>query len=97
MGGRAVIRRLREWVRSRSAFRESSGEYNGFLSYAAEWHSLTHGVYVGLTTHPLRTPPEPENRDVDLEPHYYRGGFVIGTLFQALLAVAVAAGLVVAL
>lgn len=92
-----MLERLKRLIRSRSAYRESDDDYDGFLSYAAEYHSLTHGVYLGLTTHPLRTPPEPENRDVELEPHYYRGGFVIGTLVQVFVAVAIAGGLVVAL
>lgn len=64
---------------------ESETDRNGFLSYAAEWHSVTHGVYMGLTTRPWRTPPEPAVDDVVKESHYYRGGYVIGTLLQVVI------------
>lgn len=65
-----------------SAPSEDETEYDGFLSYAAEWHAFTHGVYKGVTTMPYRAPPEPDNPDVNKEPHYYRGGYVLGTLLQ---------------
>lgn len=72
---------------------ESDTDYDGFLSWSGEWHALTHGVYKGLTSKALVTPPVPEFEDVEKEPHYYRGGYVIGTLLQvALLVAAVVAG-----
>lgn len=58
-----------------------------FLSTNPEWHALGHGVYMGVTTHPLQTPPEPKNDDVELEQHYYRGGYVLGTLLQVVIIV----------
>lgn len=73
---------------------ETDSDRNGFLSYAAEWHSLAHGVYRGLADSLTSVEPAPDNRDVKKEPHYYRGGYVIGTLMQACLAVGVAYGLV---
>lgn len=66
-------------------FTEDETNRDGVFSYAAEWHAFTHGVFLGLTTKPWRTPPEPTNRDVELESHYYRGGYVIGTLLQVAL------------
>lgn len=66
-------------------YTEDETERDGVFSYAAEWHAFTHGVFLGITTKPWRTPPEPTNRDVDLESHYYRGGYVIGTLLQVAL------------
>lgn len=71
---------------------EDDSERNGVLSYAAEWHALTHGVYLGLTTRPRVTPPQPQNRDVRKEPHYYRGGYVIGTLLHLAIAGLTGAG-----
>lgn len=53
-----------------------------FLSTSPEWHAAGHGVYKGFTSHPLRTPPEPDKEDVRKESHYYRGGYVVGTLLQ---------------
>lgn len=61
---------------------EADTDRDGFASYPAEVHALTHGVYMGLTTRPLRHPAEPEIADVQKESHYYRGGYVGGTLFQ---------------
>lgn len=65
---------------------ESESDRSGVLSYGAEWHAFTHGVYKGLTSKALVTPPEPDNPDVEKEPHYYRGGYVIGTIGQLLVA-----------
>lgn len=57
-----------------------------FLSTSPEWHAFGHGVYKGLTSHPLRTPPEPDKEDVRKESHYYRGGYVVGTILQLAIA-----------
>lgn len=67
---------------------EDASKRDGFLSYAAEWHSFTHGVFKGFTTQPFQTPPQPDNKDVKEESHYYRGGYLLGTALQlALVAV----------
>lgn len=71
---------------------EEDTERDGFLSYAAEWHALAHGVYDGMRNWRARPGDLPENDDVQAEPHYYKGGYVIGTLLQGLI---VLAGLVV--
>lgn len=68
-----------------SAPSEDDTDYDGAFSYAAEWHAFSHGVYKGLTTKPWRTPPEPDNADVEKESHYYRGGYVLGTLVYAVI------------
>ena len=73
---------------------ESDSSYDGPLSTYKEWHAFTHGVYYGLTSKALVTPPEPKNEDVKKEPHYYRGGYIIGTLLQLLLIVAMMYGMV---
>lgn len=62
---------------------ESDSERDGFLSYAAEWHSLSHGLYDGLKS--VRTMPT--NADVQKEPHYYKGAYVVGKLLQVVLVV----------
>ena len=69
---------------------ESGTSRDGAFSYAAEWHAFTHGVFLGLTTKPWKTPPTPNNADVRKENHYYRGGYVLATLLQLAL---IAAGL----
>lgn len=61
---------------------EADTDRDGFASYPAEVHALTHGVYMGLTSRPLVHPAEPDNPDVEKESHYYRGGYVLGTLLQ---------------
>lgn len=65
-------------------FKESGSDYDGVFSYAAEWHAFSHGVYDGLTTRPRRWSKheKPDNKDVEKEPHYYKGGFVIGSVIQ---------------
>lgn len=85
---------LREHVESQGvdlpdAAEESDTDYNGLLSHASEWHAFTNGLYAGLTTHPLRKPPVPEEGtqaryDYDREPHYYKGGYILGTGLQIL-------------
>lgn len=72
---------------------ESDTARDGFLSYAAEWHAFTHGVYNGMKSWRARPKEIPENRDVQKEPHYYKGGYVLGTILQGLIAAsAVVAG-----
>lgn len=69
---------------------EEDTERDGLLSYAGEWHALTIGVYRGLTT--LRPWDDDflevaeRYDDVEAEPWYYKGGFVLGTLLQMLVA-----------
>ncbi|AGM11198.1 hypothetical protein M197_gp33 [Haloarcula hispanica tailed virus 2] len=70
--------------------RESDTERDGFLSYAAEWHALTHGIYAGLRSRRPAPGPLPDNPDVEAEPHYYKGGYIIGTLLQVLVLAALA-------
>lgn len=66
---------------------EDDTERDGFLSYAGEWHAVAHGVYNGLTDSLLSARPIPDNPDVEEETHYYKGGYVLGTLIQAGLIV----------
>lgn len=81
---------VKDWIDSSAyidpdAASEDASDYDGFLSYAAEWHAFTHGVFKGFTTAPWKTPPAPDNRDVRSEPHYYRGGYMLGTAAQVVI------------
>lgn len=67
---------------------ESDSERDGFLSYAAEWHAFAIGVYDGMKSWRARPGELPENKDVQKEPHYYKGAYIIGTLLQLLIVAA---------
>jgi hypothetical protein len=69
---------------------EDDSERNGFLSYAAEWHAFSHGVFDGMRSPSPRPGELPDNPDVEAEPHYYKGAYVIGTLLQLGIAVGAA-------
>jgi hypothetical protein len=66
---------------------EGDSERDGFLSYAAEWHALAIGFYHGVKR--LRMPAS--NPDVEAEPHYYKGAYVLGYILK-LVVVIVAGG-----
>lgn len=68
---------------------ESDTEDDGFLSYAAEWHAFAIGLYDGMKDWRARPGDLPDNPDVQAEPHYYKGAYVIGTVLQALIVAAV--------
>ena len=67
---------------------EAASARDNAFSHAAEWHAFAHGVYKGLTTKPWKTPPVPDRPDVKQESHYYRGGYVAGTLVQVVILAA---------
>jgi len=60
---------------------------DGFLSTRAEIHSLALGIYDGMKTWRVRPEEMRDNEDVEAEPHYYSGGYVVGTLLQLLVVV----------
>lgn len=55
---------------------------DGFLSYPAEWHSFAWGLYAGMKDWKPGPGGLPDDPDVRAEPHYYKGGFVIGSVLQ---------------
>lgn len=67
---------------------ESDTDRDGFLSYAAEWHAFSIGLYDGMKSWRVRPKALPDNPDVQAEPHYYKGAYVIGTLVQLLVVIA---------
>lgn len=72
---------------------EDSTDRDGVLSYAAEWHAFTHGVYNSLARKRPHPPKElPDDPDIQAEPHYYKGGWIIGTLLHAVLVLALGIG-----
>jgi hypothetical protein len=50
------------------------------MNTSAEVHATTHGIYAGLTE--WKGTELPNNPDVQLEPHYYKGGYICGTLLR---------------
>lgn len=59
------------------------------LSTTTEWHSFGHGVYAGMRDLAARPGDLPEIEDVQEEPHYYKGGYILGTLFQLIVMLVV--------
>jgi len=49
-------RRILRFFKRRSAPNEDASEYNGFLSYAGEWHALVIGLSTGFTAAVLARP-----------------------------------------
>ena len=72
---------------------ESETERDGLLSYPGEWHALTIGIYAGVVTYqPWGDDWEAkadEFDDVDREPWYYKGGYILGTILQLVFVVVV--------
>lgn len=77
-----IFDKLKKILKSGDAKKESDTEYDGMFSYAAEWHSSTHGLYDGMKSMQAAPSELPDNEDVQSEPHYYKGAYVIGTLLQ---------------
>ena len=51
-----------------------------FMDETAEIHAFVHGTYAGLTE--WKSPQPPDHPDVAAEPHYYKGGYILGTLMR---------------
>lgn len=75
---------------SPDAATEADSERDGVLSYAAEWHAFCHGLYDGMRDWRARPGDLPENEDVQKEPHYYKGAYVLGTLLQVAIVLGAA-------
>lgn len=50
------MRSLLRWLKRRSAGTEDATEYDGFLSYAGEWHALIIGLSTGFSAAVLGQP-----------------------------------------
>ena len=58
-----------------------------FLSSYAEIHAFTHGIYAGLTEWKGIDSSTMQNPDVLEEPHYAKGGFILGTFVRIAIIV----------
>jgi hypothetical protein len=70
---------------------EDASEYDGFLSAPDERHALANGFFRGLydgrrSLNPVPSKcskyPSPEDDAAGDELHYWRGGFILGTVVQ---------------
>lgn len=80
-----MLKRLIQFLKNAGAKRESDTKRNGFMSYAAETHAIGHGLYHGLTSKSPTATELPDNKDVQAEPHYFKGAYVVGTLLQVVI------------
>lgn len=55
---------------------------NEFLSTHQEIHAFVLGIYSGLTEWKGLDSETMQNPDVEAEPHYAKGGYIIGTLIR---------------
>lgn len=86
-----MIKWLKKFVKNASADSESASDWNGFLSWSAEWHAAVLGFSHGARD-PRRLSPDglpqgdtEHERDARNEPAYYRGFFIAGTVAQLIL------------
>lgn len=59
--------------------------FHEFGNSPAEVHALVHGLYRGF----FNEERKPETHDSEKERHYFRAGYLLGTLFRILLFVTV--------
>jgi len=83
-----MLRILRRLMSGKS---EDESEYDGFLSAPDERHALVNGFFRGLydgrkSLNPMPSKcskyPKPKDGEVGDELHYWRGGFIAGTVVQ---------------
>lgn len=71
---------------------EAETARDGAFSYAAEWHAFAHGMYTGMKDWKPSAGGLPDDPDIQAEPHYYKGGFIAGSIFQFLCMIVFVAG-----
>ena len=62
-----------------------------FLDTNTEIHAATHGIYAGMTE--WKGMELPNNPDIQKEPHYFKGGYIAGTILRWLLVVLAVRGI----
>lgn len=80
-----LIARLFRLLRGMDAAYEEDSERDGAFSYAAEWHAFSIGFYEGLKDFKAfdgLDAQAQQNKDVKAEPHYARGGYVVGSFLR---------------
>jgi len=80
---------LRRRIREAGAGSESSTDRDGAFSHAAETHAFAVGVHDGVRYPPPLPHDPPDHPDTKTEPHYYDGGYAVGTVIQFSFIVAV--------
>ena len=58
-----------------------------FLSTYAEIHAFVHGIYAGMTEWKGIDCMTLQNPDVKKEPHYAKGGYILGTFLRIAIIV----------
>lgn len=66
---------------------------NTFCDTVPELHSFVHGVYAGITE--WKGTDLPDNVDVQKEPHYFKGGYILGTVARWIAIIAIGHAVVV--
>lgn len=85
-----ILRRLHPIIKQAGTSSESDTSRDGILSYSAETHAVAHGLYDSFKTwHPVAR-DLPDTEDVQAEPHYYKGTYILGSLLQLAILVAIA-------
>jgi len=68
---------------------------NEFLSTYAEIHAFVLGIYCGLTEWKGLDSETLNNPDVQKEPHYAKGGYILGTLLRVAIILLIGAKVIV--
>lgn len=86
-----MIEKIKQFVKNASANSESESNWDGFLSWSAEWHAAVLGFSHGARN-PRKLSPDglpqgdtEHEKDARKEPAYYRGFFIAGTVAQLIL------------
>ena len=78
--------RIFQYLKDAGTPGESNTDRDGFLSHAEETHALVIGTYHGLITlRPWDTECKSDNPDAQAQPHYYKGGFILGNALKVVL------------
>lgn len=54
--------------------------FETLLNTTAEVHAAVHGIYAGMTE--WKGAELPDDEDIQAEPHYFKGGYILGTLLR---------------
>lgn len=82
-----MLSRIAQFIKDAGTPGEENTDRDGFLSHAAETHALVIGGYRGLITlRPWDARCRTDNPDVAAQPHYYKGGFIVGNALKVGIA-----------
>ena len=66
----------------KSKIKKITSSLEEFLSSYSELHAFTHGIYSGLVEWKGIKETMWEDVDCNTEPHYVKGGYILGTLIR---------------